>query len=66
MTKFWALLMSQRPNVPSEDWSNIMRNLQFVHLGQLLVFTYELGSAEKKILIGGPTDTFLGWKIAQR
>ena len=43
-----------------------MRNLHFVHLGQLLGFTYELGSAEKKILIGGPIDTFLGWKLAQR
>ena len=66
MTKFWVLLMSQRPNVPSKNWSNTMRNLHFVHLGQLLGFTYELGSAEKKILIGGPIDTFLGWKLAQR
>ena len=54
MTKFWVSMTPCRPNVLAENWPQIIRNVHFMHLGQLLGFICELGNKRRAALTKNP------------
>ena len=54
MTTFWAPLTPCRPTVSSENWSLIIRNAHFMHLGQLLGFICEFGNKHRAVITKNP------------
>ena len=40
-----------RPNIPSKNWSNIIHDIHFMHLGQLSGFIWEIGNKHRTPLI---------------
>lgn len=54
MAKLWASLMFHIHNTPSVNQFHLVRNVYFMHLGELLGFVCELGNKLRSALTKNP------------